>query len=111
MHRVVPSQNINVWLWNHSYGPFVLLVPLVLQLIYRLPLLIKKIKLEAEGRLKSKIICNNQLLEEAQQLWDLGTTIGLEAYTCHLCFIQSFADIEARDRNEAMELGERKTHR
>ena len=68
-------------------------------------------QLEAEGRLKSKIVCNNQLLEEAQQLWDLGTSIGLEADTCHLCFIQSFADMEARDRNEAMELGERKTHR
>ena len=67
--------------------------------------------MEAEWRLKSKIVCNNQLLEEAQQLWDLGTTIGLEADTCHLCFIQSFADMEARDRNEAMELGERKTHR
>ena len=85
-------------------------VPLVLQLIYRLPLLIKK-KLEAEKRLKSKIVCNNQLLEEAQQLWDLGTTIGLEADTCHSDFIQSFVDMEARDRNEAMELGERKTHR
>jgi len=68
-------------------------------------------QLEAEGRLKSKIVCNNQLLEEAQQLWDLGTSIGLEADTCHSDFIQSFADMEARDRNEAMELGERKTHR
>jgi len=68
-------------------------------------------QLEAEGKLKSKIVCNNQVLEEAQQLWDLGTHMGLEVDKCHSDFIQSFADMEARDRNEAMELGERKIHR
>jgi len=35
--------------------------------------------------------------------------MGLEVDKCHSDFIQSFADMEARDKNEAMELGERKT--
>ena len=68
-------------------------------------------QLEAKGKLKSKIVCNNHLLEEAKQLWELGTHMGLEVDKGHSDFIQSFADMEARDRNEAMELGERKTHR
>ena len=67
--------------------------------------------LETEGKLKSIIVCNNQLLEEAHHLWELGTHMGMEVDKCHSDFIQTFADMEVRDRNEASELGERKTHR
>ena len=66
---------------------------------------------EAERRLKSKIECNTEVLEEAQQLWNLGKSIGMEAVTDHSDFIQNYANMESRDRKEAMELGNRKAHR
>ena len=66
---------------------------------------------EAERRLKSKIECNIEVLEEAQQLWNLGKSIGMEADTDHFDFIQNYANMESRDRKEAMELGSRKAHR
>ncbi|KAL5137836.1 putative ribonuclease H protein [Glycine soja] len=59
---------------------------------------------EAERRLKSKIECNIEVLEEAQQLWNLGKSIGMEADTDHFDFIQNYANMESRDRKEAMEL-------
>ena len=53
---------------------------------------------EAERRLKSKIECNIEVLEEAQQLWNLGKSIGMEADTDHFDFIQNYANMESRDR-------------
>ena len=43
-------------------------------------------QLEAKGRLKSKIVCNNQLLEEAQQLWDFGNNHRLGSRHMSLVF-------------------------
>ena len=63
----------------------------------------------ARGRgLKSTIECNTTMLEEAQQQWNLGKVLGLEADTDQSDYIHSFANMEFRDRKEAMELGNRK---
>lgn len=66
--------------------------------------------LEAERRLKSKIICNTEVMEEAHQLQNLGKRIGMEAETEHSDCIQHYANMESRDKKEAMELGNRKAH-
>ena len=66
---------------------------------------------EAERRLKRKIECSIEVLEEAQHLWDIGESIGMEAATDNSDFIQSYATMECRDRKEAMELGNRKSFR
>ena len=65
---------------------------------------------EADSRLKSQIICSKEVMEEAHQLWDVGKSIGMEAETEHSDFIQHYANMESRDRKEAMELGNRKAH-
>ena len=63
---------------------------------------------DLERGLKSTIECNTTMLEEAQQQWNLGKVLGLEADTDQSDYIHSFANMEFRDRKEAMELGNRK---
>ena len=59
--------------------------------------------------IKSKIQCNSDVLDEAHQQWNLGTILGLEAATDQSIHIQNFANMEVRDREEAMKMGNRKT--
>ena len=65
---------------------------------------------EADNRLKNQIICSKEVMEEAHKLWEVGKSIGMEAETNHSDFIQQYANMESRDRKEAMELGNRKAH-
>ena len=63
---------------------------------------------EVERGLKRTIECNSNVLEEAQQQWNLGKVLGLEADIDQSDYIHNFANMESRDRKEAMELGNRK---
>lgn len=71
----------------------------------------KQRQFDVERRLKSIIACNTNVLEEAQQQWNFGKVIGLEADIVQSDYIHNFANMESRDRKEAMELGNRKIHR
>ena len=68
-------------------------------------------QLESNNKLKSKITGNTEVMEEAHQLWEVGQSLGMEAETDHSVFIQHYADMESNDQKEAMELGNRTTHR
>ncbi|KAH1242342.1 ATP-dependent DNA helicase RECG, chloroplastic [Glycine max] len=51
---------------------------------------------DLERGLKSTIECNTTMLEEAQQQWNLGKVLGLEADTDQSDYIHSFANMEFR---------------
>lgn len=61
--------------------------------------------------LKSTIECNTTVMEEAQQQWNLGKALGLEGATDQSIHIQNFANMEIRDREEALQLGNKKINR
>jgi len=61
--------------------------------------------------LKKAEVCNTTVLDEVQQQWNLGKALGLKVDTDQSIYIQNFANMEVRDKEEAMELGNRKTCR
>lgn len=66
---------------------------------------------EAYDELKSIEESNSQVMEEAKQQWHLAKIIGIQADIEQDEGIHSFANMESRDRKEAMELGNRNIHR
>lgn len=61
--------------------------------------------------LKSIIECNTAVMEEAQQQWNIGKALGLEGAIDQSIHIQNFANMEIRDREEALQLGNKYINR
>lgn len=59
------------------------------------------------GRLKSIIQCSDEMMLEAQHLWNLGKDLDMEIDLDTLNFLHSYASMECRDREEVKELGNR----
>ena len=67
--------------------------------------------LEAHKEIKSLEESNSQVMEEAKQQWHLANIIGIQADIEQAEGIQSLANMESRDRKEAMELRNKNIHR